>query len=135
MECFWESLHAGAFPNGETPLSIVVRNGAYTTFSVSSGEDGRRRFIRISLAVAGKIAILDLVRRLLCCCLDAQSCLTLCNHMDCSTPGLPALHPLPEPAQIQVKCIINLILKIIPHRTCDCHSRFTDKETSTTLYS
>ena len=26
----------------------------------------------------------------------AQSCLTLCNPMDCSTPGLPVHHQLPE---------------------------------------
>ena len=25
----------------------------------------------------------------------AQSCLTICNPMDCSTPGLPVLHPSP----------------------------------------
>ena len=25
-------------------------------------------------------------------------------------------------------CIINLILKIIPHHRCDCHSHFTDKK-------
>ena len=31
-----------------------------------------------------------------------QSCLTLCNPMDCSTPGLPVHHQLPEPAQIHV---------------------------------
>ena len=29
----------------------------------------------------------------------AQSCLTLCNPMDCSTPGFPVLHHLPEFAQ------------------------------------
>ena len=29
-----------------------------------------------------------------CCCLVAQSCLTLCDLMDCSTPGLPVLHYL-----------------------------------------
>ena len=29
----------------------------------------------------------------------AQSCLTLCNPMDCSTPGLPVHHQLPEPSQ------------------------------------
>ena len=29
----------------------------------------------------------------------AQSCLTLCDPMDCSTPGLPVHHHLPEPAQ------------------------------------
>ena len=29
----------------------------------------------------------------------AQSCLTLCNPMDCSTPGLPVHHQLPELVQ------------------------------------
>ena len=28
-----------------------------------------------------------------------QSCLTLCHHMDCSTPGFPVHHQLPELAQ------------------------------------
>ena len=32
----------------------------------------------------------------------AQSCLTLCDPMDCSTPGFPVLHQLPELAQSQV---------------------------------
>ena len=38
----------------------------------------------------------------LCCCSVVQSCLTLCEPMDCSTPGLPVLHCLPEFAQIHV---------------------------------
>ena len=32
----------------------------------------------------------------------AQSCLTLCDLMDCSTPGLPVHHQLPELAQSYV---------------------------------
>ena len=32
----------------------------------------------------------------------AQSCPTLCNLRDCSTPGFPVHHQLPEPAQIHV---------------------------------
>ena len=32
----------------------------------------------------------------------AQSCPTLCDPMDCSTPGLPVHHQLPELAQIHV---------------------------------
>ena len=32
----------------------------------------------------------------------AQSCLTLCNPMDCSTSGLPVHHQLPEPTQTHV---------------------------------
>ena len=32
----------------------------------------------------------------------AQSCLTLCNPMNCSTPGLPVHHPFPEFTQTHV---------------------------------
>ena len=32
----------------------------------------------------------------------AQSCLTLCNPVDCSTPGFPVHHQLPEPTQTHV---------------------------------
>ena len=31
-----------------------------------------------------------------------QSCSTLCNPMDCSTPGLPVHHQVPEFTQIHV---------------------------------
>ena len=37
-----------------------------------------------------------------CSCSVAKSCLTLCNPMECSTPGFPVLHYLPESAQIHV---------------------------------
>ena len=39
------------------------------------------------------------------CCSVAQSCLTLCDPMDCSTPGLPVTHHLPKFAQVHVHCI------------------------------
>ena len=39
------------------------------------------------------------------CCSVAQSCLILCNPMDCSTPGLPVPHHLPESVQDYVHCI------------------------------
>ena len=35
-------------------------------------------------------------------CLVAQSCLTLCDSMDCSTPGFPVHHQLLEFAQTHV---------------------------------
>ena len=35
-----------------------------------------------------------------CCCSVTQSCLTLCDPMDCSRPGFPAFHHLPELAQL-----------------------------------
>ena len=37
-----------------------------------------------------------------CCCSVAQSCLTLCNSMDCSTPGFPVLNHFPEFAQTHI---------------------------------
>ena len=35
----------------------------------------------------------------ICCCLVTKSCLTLCNPMDCSTPGFLVLHYFMEFAQ------------------------------------
>ena len=39
------------------------------------------------------------------CCSVAQSCPTLCDPVDCSTPGFPILHHLPEFAQSHVHCV------------------------------
>ena len=40
-----------------------------------------------------------------CCCSVTQSCPSLCNPMDCSTPGFPVLHHHTEPAQTHVHCV------------------------------
>ena len=37
-----------------------------------------------------------------CCCSVTQSCPTVCDPMDCSTPGFPVHHQLPECAQTYV---------------------------------
>ena len=42
-------------------------------------------------------------------CSVAQSCLTLCNPMDCSTPGFPVHHQLPELTQIHVHWVSDAI--------------------------
>ena len=39
----------------------------------------------------------------------AQSCLTLCDPMDCSTPALPVHHQLPEFTQTHVHCVSDAI--------------------------
>ena len=39
----------------------------------------------------------------------AQSCLTLCNPMDCRTPGFPVYHQLPELAQTHVHWVSDAI--------------------------
>ena len=38
----------------------------------------------------------------ICCCSVTKSCLALCDPMDCSIPGFPVLHHLPEFAQTYV---------------------------------
>ena len=44
-----------------------------------------------------------------CCCSVAQLCLTLCHPMDCSTPGVPVHHHLPEFAQTYVHWVSDAI--------------------------
>ena len=44
----------------------------------------------------------SITSRFCCCCSVAQLCLTLCDPMDCSSPGFPVLHHLPEVAQTHV---------------------------------
>ena len=46
--------------------------------------------------------------------LVAQSCLTLCNSIDCSTPGLPVHHQLPELAQTHVHWVADAIQPSFP---------------------
>ena len=43
------------------------------------------------------------VSELLCCCSVTQSCLTLCDHMDCSMPGFPS----PSPGACSDSCPLN----------------------------
>ena len=58
-----------------------------------------------------------------CCCSVAQSCPTLYDPMDCSTPGFPVLHHLPELAQthaywvsdaIQPSHLLSPLLLLLP---------------------
>jgi len=39
----------------------------------------------------------------------ARSCLSLCSSMDCSTPGFPVDHQLPEFTQTHVHCFDDAI--------------------------
>ena len=44
-----------------------------------------------------------------CCCSVTQSCPTLCNLMDCSTPGLPVHHQLLELTQTHLHGVSDAI--------------------------
>ena len=48
-----------------------------------------------------------------------QLCLTLCDPMDCTTPGLPAYHQLPELTQTHVHWLGDAISSsVIPFSSC-----------------
>ena len=48
------------------------------------------------------------------CCSVAQSCLTLCNPMDCSTPGFLVVYHLPEFVQIYAHWVSDAIQPSYP---------------------
>ena len=47
--------------------------------------------------------------RIYICCSVAKLCPTLCNLMNCSTPGFPIFQYLPEFAQTHVHCASDAI--------------------------
>ena len=60
---------------------------------------------------------------IICCCIVNKSCPTLCDSMNCSSPGFPVLHYLPEFAQTHVllsQCYIILAIAYIicSHFSC-----------------
>ena len=64
----------------------------------------------LSLSMTGRFLIdyhyqAEKVPLCCCCCSVAQPCPALCDTMDCSTPGVPVPHHLPEFAQVHVHCI------------------------------
>ena len=55
-----------------------------------------------------------------CCCSVTKSCLTLCYPMNCSTPGFPVPHHLPEFAQTHIHLVGDAIQPshpLMPHST------------------
>ena len=55
-----------------------------------------------------------------CSCWVAQSCLTLCDPMDCNTPGFLVLHQLPELTQTHVHWVSDAIQpsSVVPFSSC-----------------
>ena len=56
--------------------------------------------------------------RLHCCCSVAEWCPTLCDSMDCCTPGLPVPHHLLKFAQVHIHCIDDAVKMQIALRPC-----------------
>ena len=79
-----------------TRIMQVSRVPASSLNSKTPMQVGKSKFLFM-------VCIFDLSIYNCCCCSSIiQSCLTVCDPMDCSTPGFPVLHHLPEFAQTQV---------------------------------
>ena len=55
------------------------------------------------------------------CCSVTKLCLTLCDPIDCSTPGFPVLHHLPEFAEIHVHWVSDaptVSSSVVPFSSC-----------------
>ena len=68
-----------------------------------------REFLAVRPRSSLRYIIFLILPYFFCCCSVAQSCLTLCNSMDCSTPGFPVLHHLLELAQTHVDWVSDAI--------------------------
>ena len=86
--------HLGCFP----VLAIVNSDSVNTGVHVSS----RIRVLSGYMSRSGTVGSLLLL-------FSHQSCLTLCDPMDHSTPGLPVPPHLPKFAQVHVHCISEAI--------------------------
>ena len=71
--------------NGKRLNAFILESGTRWTFSHTDWKK----------IVAKSILEKSLGSSKFYCCSVAQSCLTLCDPMNCSTPGFPALHHLP----------------------------------------
>ena len=54
------------------------------------------RFLSTSHSLSSCLPLFAFGAFITCCCSVAQSCPTLCDPMDCSMPGFPVLHHLPD---------------------------------------
>ena len=64
--------------------------------------------------------LIELIHLSGCCCSVTKSYLTLCDSMDCSTPGFPVLHYLPEFKFMSIESImlITISSSVTPFSFC-----------------
>ena len=56
-----------------------------------------------------ELLVQEFILKYICCCSVAKLCLTRCDRIDCSTPGLPVLHYHSKFAQTHVHCVSDAI--------------------------
>ena len=96
-------------------LQIFWRVSPYNWPWIRSGEKWEQskmtpRILAWGTGRINRAAIIQIgnpVRRACCCycCSVAQLCRTVCDPLDCSTPGLPVPHQLLKLSQVHVHCI------------------------------
>ena len=87
---------------GFLSISLCFYSGSYSQDyekckGLWFGDWGKTKFESYPVSTFVPCVILGWVTD--CCCSVTKSCLTLWNSRDCSTPGFPVLHYLPEFAQ------------------------------------
>ena len=102
--CFSELLPRDSLPRSR--LSTQDRT-CHTNAGENSGNPGQANAHKCLVTIW---LLLGLYVFWWCCfCLVAKLCLTLCNSKDCSMPGFPVLHCLPEFAETQVHWVSDVI--------------------------
>ena len=91
---------------GLITLRIFSHSNGFLKESMLSGKKTPSPFF---LSFLYCIIIRALTLTPFCCCSVVQSCLTLYDPMECSTPGFPVLHQLPELAQTHVHRVSDAI--------------------------
>ena len=90
------SHHNSIMQNSSTPLKS---SALHLSIAASTQAPGNHR------SIFTVITVLPFPECHTCCCSVAKLCPTLCDPMDCSTPGFPVLHYLPEFAQTHVHSV------------------------------
>ena len=104
-------------PAGSTVLGILqarIMDCVVISSSRGSSRPGDTKpMFHMSPALAGRFFTNSTTWEALfydgCCCSVAQLCLTVCNPMDCSLPGFPVHHQLPELAQTHIHRVSDAI--------------------------
>ena len=99
---YWEGEHAAPLVSLQLFLLMDWSPSAYASTTLSS------------LLLGFLLYEQKLIMSSLFIVFSRQSCLTLCNPMDCSTAGFPIPHHLPEVAQVHVDCISDAIQPFHP---------------------
>ena len=92
------SHHNSIMQNSSTPLKSSV---LHLSIPASTQAPGNHRSIFTVITVLP----FPECHTSCCCCSVAKLCPTLCDPMDCNTPGFPVLHYLPEFAQTHVHSV------------------------------